>query len=165
MLAHSSACNSKSSHPEACWRAAAATARALRRAVTLWARMRAQRLDERLAAGADPLTSPTSGGAGGPAGHAQVPSAHRGGAGAAWRWAPTRPSQTVRHPARARGDRAQPRRLLALAMALRSGEPAYAGGIAEARLIVTDGTGPAFTDRRGEGLTRQLDLAQARLCR
>jgi hypothetical protein len=54
-------------------------------------------------------------------------------------------------------------RLLSIAAILRSRRPAYAGGIAEARLILTDGTGPAYTDRRGEGLARQLALADARL--
>lgn len=133
-------------------------------AVTLWARMRARRLDEQLAAGANPVTSPLL--AARAAQLATRKSRARIAAGlerlALGSDAPHSlfailPERGAIEPNRDR--------LLALAMALRSGEPAYAGGIAEARLIVTDGTGPAFTDRRGEGLTRQLDLAQARLCR
>jgi hypothetical protein len=30
-------------------------------------------------------------------------------------------------------------------------------------LMLSDGTGPAYTDRRGEGLARELDLARAAL--
>lgn len=126
------------------------------------ARLRAQGLDERLAAGADPLTSPLL--AARAAQLARPAARERIAAGL------ERMALSFEGPARrfailpARGA-IEPNRacLLSLASALRSHRPAYAGGIAEARLIVTDGTGPAYTDRRGDGLARQLALAQARL--
>ncbi|MFZ0042513.1 MAG: hypothetical protein WAK93_14470 [Solirubrobacteraceae bacterium] len=49
--------------------------------------------------------------------------------------------------------------LLDLAAVLRRNEPVYARGIARLRLLVTDGTGPAYTDRRGEALAHALALA------
>jgi hypothetical protein len=49
--------------------------------------------------------------------------------------------------------------LFELASVLRRGGPVYAGGVARLRLLVTDGTGPAYTDRRGEALARSLQLA------
>lgn len=134
------------------------------RIVTLWARLRAHRLDERLAGGADPVTSPLL--AARAAQLAAPKSRARIAAGlerlAFGHDAPRSifailPERGAIEPNRDR--------LLALAIALRSASPAYVSGIAEARLIVTDGTGPAFTDRRGEGLARQLDLADARLRR
>jgi hypothetical protein len=53
--------------------------------------------------------------------------------------------------------------LLELAAILRGGRVVYAGGIAAAELVLIDGTGPAYTDRRGEGLARQLRLTRAAL--
>ncbi len=53
--------------------------------------------------------------------------------------------------------------LLELAAQLRGGGPVYARGVARARLVVVDGTGPAYTDRRGEALARALQLAAAGL--
>ncbi|MGH2916950.1 MAG: hypothetical protein ACRDMX_18385 [Solirubrobacteraceae bacterium] len=49
--------------------------------------------------------------------------------------------------------------LLETADALRRPGPLYARGIAMLELILIDGSGPAYTDARGEGLTRQLQLA------
>jgi hypothetical protein len=54
-------------------------------------------------------------------------------------------------------------RLLDLAGTLRKGGLLYARGIAILELVLIDGTGPAYTDPRGEGLARQLDLAGASL--
>jgi hypothetical protein len=51
--------------------------------------------------------------------------------------------------------------LLELAATLRRGGLLYARGIAILELVLIDGTGPAYTDRRGEGLARQLTLAGA----
>jgi len=53
--------------------------------------------------------------------------------------------------------------LLELAATLRREDPLYARGIAALELLVTDGTGPMYTDRRGEALARQLQLARAGL--
>lgn len=133
-------------------------------AVTLWARLRARHLDEQLAHGADPVTSPLL--AARAAQLATRRSRARIAAGLERLALGSDAPRSMFTILPERGAIAPNRdRLLGLAMALRSGAPAYAGGIAEARLIVTDGTGPAFTDRRGEGLSRQLDLAQARLQR
>ncbi len=51
--------------------------------------------------------------------------------------------------------------LLGLAATLRRGGLLYARGIAILELVLIDGTGPAYTDARGEGLARQLELAGA----
>ncbi len=53
--------------------------------------------------------------------------------------------------------------LLDLAALLRLDRPLYARGIAMLRLVLVDGTGPAYTDRHGEALRRELDLARATL--
>ena len=68
--------------------------------------------------------------------------------------------------------RAMPRRqsmtvnraeLMRLADTLRRGGLLYARGVAILELVLIDGTGPAYTDARGEGLARQLQLARASL--
>lgn len=51
--------------------------------------------------------------------------------------------------------------MLELASMLRKGGLLYARGIAILELVLIDGTGPAYTDAYGEGLTRQLELAGA----
>jgi hypothetical protein len=53
--------------------------------------------------------------------------------------------------------------LLDLAARLRKGGLLYARGIAILELVLIDGTGPTYTDPRGEGLARQLELAGANL--
>ena len=53
--------------------------------------------------------------------------------------------------------------LLELASTLRQGGLLYARGVAILELVLIDGAGPAYTDRRGEGLARQLHLARAGL--
>jgi len=53
--------------------------------------------------------------------------------------------------------------LLELAAMLRRDRPLYAHGVAMLNLILTDGTGPAYTDRSGDALTRQLQIARASL--
>jgi hypothetical protein len=58
-------------------------------------------------------------------------------------------------PARG-GVRANRARLLELAARLRDDAPVYARGMAELKLILRDGTGPAYLDRHGEALSRQL---------
>jgi hypothetical protein len=59
-----------------------------------------------------------------------------------------------------RANRAE---LLELATILRDGGVLYAGGIAAAELVLIDGTGPAYTDRRGEGLARRLQITRQAL--
>lgn len=53
--------------------------------------------------------------------------------------------------------------LLALASTLRRDELPYANGVAALELVVTDGTGPAYTDHDGELLARELQSARLRL--
>jgi hypothetical protein len=72
------------------------------------------------------------------------------------------PSRTRVRPAREAAI-ANRSALLDLAALLRRGGPVYANGVARARQLVVDGTGPAYTDRRGEALARALELAAADL--
>jgi hypothetical protein len=53
--------------------------------------------------------------------------------------------------------------LLELAAMLRRDRPLYARGVAMLNVILTDATGPAYTDRSGDTLTRQLQIARANL--
>jgi hypothetical protein len=53
--------------------------------------------------------------------------------------------------------------LLELAGLLRRDRPLYARGVAMLEVILTDGASPAYTDRRGEALARQLQIARAGL--
>lgn len=55
------------------------------------------------------------------------------------------------------------RQLMDLATTLRQGGLLYARGIAILELVLIDGSGPAYSDARGEGLARQLQLAGAAL--
>jgi hypothetical protein len=65
----------------------------------------------------------------------------------------------LRTPPRRAALRANRGELLRLAERLRQDGVVYARGIAVLELILIDGTGPAYTDPRGEGLARQLQLA------
>ena len=74
-----------------------------------------------------------------------------------------RPPSRVRVlPARAAID-ANRAELLEIAGTLRDREPVYAQGVATLELLLRDGTGPAYTDRRGEAVARALELARDRL--
>jgi hypothetical protein len=53
--------------------------------------------------------------------------------------------------------------MLELADILRQDRPLYARGVAMLKVILTDGTGPAYTDQRGGALARQLQVARASL--
>jgi hypothetical protein len=53
--------------------------------------------------------------------------------------------------------------LLELSGLLRRDQPLYVRGLARLKLTLTDGAGPAYTDRHGEALARQLQLARAGL--
>lgn len=65
----------------------------------------------------------------------------------------------LRTPPRREPVRANRDEMLRLAARLRRDELLYARGIALLELILIDGTGPAYTDPRGERLARQLHLA------
>jgi hypothetical protein len=73
------------------------------------------------------------------------------------------PPRRVRTPPLRGALRTNRAELLELAATLRDGGVLYAGGIAAAELVLIDGTGPAYTDRRGEGLARQLQLTRQAL--
>ena len=133
-----------------------------RRLVSLWARLRAYTLDERLARGVDPRSSSLLAAR---ARRLAQPSTRRGIAAGLERIALDHRRSGVRfgiEPQRA-AIAANHGRLLALAQTLREPRPAYAGGIAAARLILADGSGPAYADRRGEALTRAIEQATAQL--
>lgn len=53
--------------------------------------------------------------------------------------------------------------LLELAAVLRACRPVYAGGVATLELVLRDGSGPVYTDRRGEGLAAELACARGQL--
>jgi hypothetical protein len=126
----------------------------------LRARSRRLELDHALADGADPSSSPLLA-----ARAAQL--VQRGTryrlAAALERLALTADAPPTRFGAmpRRRAMEANRFELLGLAATLRKGELLYARGIAILELVLIDGTGPAYTDARGEGLARQLELAGA----
>ncbi len=132
------------------------------RATRLLARLRRIELDRALAAGADPdssrqiaaraaqLTSPGA--------RAWIADGLERLAGAAD--APAGRARVLPSRVAVRANRAA---LLELADVLRGGAPLYARGVAMLASVITDGTGAAYTDARGEALTRQLELARARL--
>ena len=53
--------------------------------------------------------------------------------------------------------------LLELAALLHDSRPVYAGGVAALELVIRDGTGPVYTDPRGEGLAAELACARSQL--
>ena len=131
-------------------------------AVRIAARLRRDRLDRALADGADPSASPLIA-----ARAAQL------GARSMRSWladgldrlalAAERPRSRARIlPSRTAivGNRPD---LLDLASILRGDGPLYARGIAMLMVILTDGASPAYTDRSGEALARQLQIARCKL--
>jgi hypothetical protein len=128
----------------------------------LRARMRRLELDHELAGGADPAASPLLA-----ARAAQLVAAgarHRLAA-ALERFVLTAeaPPARVRVLPRRHAVDANRQRMLELAARLRTSGLLYARGIAMLELVLIDGSGPAYTDARGEGLARQLELAGASL--
>jgi hypothetical protein len=128
----------------------------------LRARLRRLELDHALAEGADPSDSPLLA-----ARAAQLvsPGARHRLASALERLvltgdAPATPWRVTPRPYAMDANR---QRLLDLTTTLRRGGLLYARGIAILELVLIDGTGPAYTDARGEGLARQLTLAVASL--
>jgi hypothetical protein len=133
------------------------------RLIAAWARVRARGLDQRLAEGADPSSSPVLAAR---AAQLSTPSTRSRIAAGLERMALIRERPgAARFAVTPVRSAIAPNRecLLEVAATLRSSRPVYAGGIAGARLILIDGTGPAFTDPRGEGLAAQLELAQRQL--
>jgi hypothetical protein len=130
------------------------------RVARLLARGRRLGLDRALAEGADPTASPLLA-----ARAAQLvqPANRRRLASALEHLALAGDGQPARFrvmPQR-RALEANRSRLLDLAATLRKGGLLYARGIAILELVLIDGTGPTYTDPRGEGLARQLELAGA----
>lgn len=126
----------------------------------LGARVRSRSLDSELVAGADPAANPQL------AARAQRLTARATRlriAGALERLART--SSESRTSVRVLPSRAavcaNAVELDALAALLRGPVPVYARGIAMLRLLVTDGTGPAYSDRQGGALADALCRARA----
>jgi hypothetical protein len=165
MLSHAAADGLRRRQPDLAGRLFAATlpARLFRpgRGTRLAARLRAHSLDRELADGADP---------------ADCPRLAARAAQLTCRDARVRLADTVERfvlaaeltsrrrvsPARG-GVRANRAQLLELAARLRDDAPVYARGMAELKLMLRDGTGPAYLDRYGEALARQLALIFAGL--
>ena len=133
-----------------------------RRPVGVLARLRARGLDQRLADGADPRSSSLLAARAAQLTHPQVRARIAAGL-ERMALSIDQPSTRFAITPQRGAVLANRTRLFDVAATLRSRTPVYAGGIAGARLIVIDGTGPAFTDRRGEGLARQLQLAREQL--
>jgi hypothetical protein len=130
-------------------------------AIRILAHLRRHALDRALSDGADPASCPLL------AARARQLSGRRTRTGIAIgleRMAGSSdvPSRGRVHPAPG-AVHANRRALLDLASILRRRDPLYVRGIAMLELMLSDGTGPAYTDRRGEGLARELDLARAAL--
>jgi hypothetical protein len=128
----------------------------------LRARLRRLELDHALAEGADPSSSPLLAAR---AAQLVAPGARHRLAAALERFVLTAdaPPTRVRVRPRRPAMDANRFRMLELAGTLRAGGLLYARGIAILELVLIDGTGPAYTDARGEGLARQLELAGASL--
>ena len=126
--------------------------------VRLRARASHLKLDRLLAAGADPSASPLLA-----ARAAQLVDRRTRQRVAAclerFAFTADRPPSRVRTLPSRGAVRPNKEALLDLARTLRHGQLQYASGIAMLELILADGTGPAYTDRTGDGLARQLALA------
>jgi hypothetical protein len=126
----------------------------------LRARSRRLELDHALAGGADPSSSPLLAAR---AAQLVAPANRYRLAQALERLALTADSGLFHTVPRRRTVDVNRPQLIDLAGQLRKGRLLYARGIAILELVVIDGTGPAYTDARGEGLARQLELAGASL--
>jgi hypothetical protein len=124
-------------------------------ATRLAARLWAASLDQELADGADPAECPQLAAR---AAYLTCPETRARLAAIVERFvtAAELPARAGRvHPARG-GVRANRERMLELAARLRDDAPVYARGVAEAKLMLSDGAGPAYLDGHGEALSRQL---------
>jgi hypothetical protein len=122
------------------------------------ARSRRLRLDHALADGKDPTSSALLAAR---AAQLATPTTRYRIAGALEHAALTVDTDRGRWTTPARRGAVRPNRgeMLRLAAVLRHHRLLYARGIALLELILIDGTGPAYTDPRGEGLAAQLRLA------
>jgi hypothetical protein len=129
-----------------------------------WARLRHAQLDREIAAGADLATSPLLAARAAqlvsPRRRAQIAQGIEHAAHVAEE--PQSLFHTVPRREAIRDNRDQ---LIELARLLRADGGAYARGIALLELVLTDGTGPAYTERGGAALGRQLRLARDSLGR
>ncbi len=128
----------------------------------LRARLRRMDLDHALAEGVDPSSSPLLAAR---AAQLVAPRARHRLAAALERFVLTAEASParVRVLPRRHAIDANRSRMLELSATLRTSGLLYARGIAILELVLIDGTGPAYTDARGEGLARQLELAGASL--
>ena len=126
--------------------------------VEVLARARRLELDRALAAEADPSASPLLAAR---AGQLVDPGTRQRIAAHLEQFAFTADRQRGRiHTLRLHGAvRPNQEALLELARTLRHPQLSYARGIAMLELVLSDGTGLAYTDPTGEGLARQLALA------
>lgn len=130
--------------------------------VRIAARLRRHRLDRALTDGADPAASPLIAAR---AVQLGSPSVRRRIADGLERLVQSADSPRGRVrilPSRA-AMHANRLELLEFAGMLRGDRPLYARGIATLALLLTDGTGPAYTDRRGNALAHHLQIARASL--
>jgi hypothetical protein len=127
--------------------------------VRLAARLRSRALDQALGDGADPAARPQLAAR---AATLTTPSMRAEIANGLERLART--GIEPRTPWRVRPFRsavhANATELHALAALLRGSTPVHARGVALLRTLLTDGTGPAYTDRQGGALARQLRHAR-----
>jgi hypothetical protein len=160
MLSHASADGLRRRQPDLAGRlfAPSLPARLFRpgRRTRVVARLRGHSLDRALADGADPADCPLLAAR---AAQLTCRDARRWLADTVERFvlAAELPSRGRVSPARG-GVRANRAQFLELAARLRDDAPLYARGMAELKLMLRDGTGPAYLDRHGEALSRQLAL-------
>lgn len=127
--------------------------------VRLAARLRSRTLDRALIAGADPAATPQLAAR---AAKLTAKSTRAGTADGLERLArtPSEPHTRPRVLPFRNAIQANASDLYALAALLRGPRPVYAQGVAMLRRLVTDGTGPAYTDRDGGTLAHRLDDAR-----
>jgi hypothetical protein len=128
----------------------------------LTARLWAASLDRELADGADPADCPQLAAR---AAHLTARETRIRLAGTVERFVIAAELPTARgriRPSRG-GVRANRTQMLELAARLRDDAPVYARGVAECKLMLSDGAGPAYVDGHGEALARQLTSVLAGL--
>lgn len=124
------------------------------------ASLRRTSLDRELADGADPASCPMLAARAAALAGTRT---RRGIAAALERAAFDNERSALRIPRSRPAITANRSRMLELADRLRRREPVYAAGVAVLRLLLIDGCGPLYMDRRGEALALALETAQRRL--
>jgi hypothetical protein len=154
------------SHPLSALEVPALTARTLDRTMhpgglaRLEARLRAGALDQAIAAGADPASSPAMARRAASLTSRRTRSRLAGALEELVAAAEGRRALLRVRPARA-ALAGQRKLLLELAATLRGPAPVYARGVALLLVLVRDGTGPAYVPGGGEELARHLRAARA----